>query len=91
VAKFSITTASPGLILAVLGTLLLLATLVTHSEIEVKDAPLYTQAWFAPPQMPQTERPQPLPEAGNKQDGKHNGEDILRRMEKKYPPQEEPK
>lgn len=47
--KFSITTASPGLILALLGTLLMIMTIVTHFEIEVKDGPLYTSIWYRQP------------------------------------------
>ncbi len=35
--------ASPGLILAGLGTVLMLTTILTHHEINVQDAPLYTQ------------------------------------------------
>lgn len=46
--KFSITSASPGLILAVLGTILMLTTMVTHFEIEVRDVPLYTSGWVGP-------------------------------------------
>jgi hypothetical protein len=34
-------TASPGIILAALGTMLMLATIVTHHRIDVTDAPLY--------------------------------------------------
>ena len=72
--KFSLTTASPGLILAVLGTLLMLATIVTHTEIEVTDRPLYTQAQFAQPQTIEAPpQPAPLPP---------KGEDIRRDMKK---------
>jgi hypothetical protein len=39
--KVSLATASPGLFLAVLGTLLMLTTMVTHYKIEVVDNPLY--------------------------------------------------
>lgn len=42
--KFTLSTASPGIVLAVLGTLLMLTTLVVHTDIEVNDRPLY----FAP-------------------------------------------
>ncbi len=72
--KFSLVTASPGLILAVLGTLLMLATIVTHTEIEVTDSPLYTQAQFAQPQTIETpSQPAPLPP---------KGEDIRGEMKK---------
>jgi len=43
--KFSITTASPGLVLALLGTILMVSTIVTHQEITTEDIPLYTGAW----------------------------------------------
>ena len=39
--KFSITTASPGLILAVLGTVLMTITMIFRAEVTVTDAPLY--------------------------------------------------
>jgi hypothetical protein len=39
--KVSLATASPGLFLAVLGTVLMLTTMVTHYKIEVVDNPLY--------------------------------------------------
>lgn len=59
--KFSITSASPGLILAVLGTILMLTTMVTHFEIEVKDVPLYTSGWVgpSPTEMPPAQPFQP--------------------------------
>jgi hypothetical protein len=39
--KFSITSASPGLILAVLGTVLMVTTMAIRAEVDVTDAPLY--------------------------------------------------
>jgi hypothetical protein len=48
--KFSITTASPGLILALLGTILMLVTMVTHHEIETKDKPAYVELWWRSPE-----------------------------------------
>jgi hypothetical protein len=51
-AKFSIITTSPGLVLTVLGTLLMLTTLTIQYEIKVDDAPTYTQVWFGPSVMP---------------------------------------
>jgi len=39
--KVSITSASPGLILAVLGTVLMLATLSTNLEMQLNDGPVY--------------------------------------------------
>ena len=43
--KFSITTASPGLVLAVLGAILMITTIVSHYEIQVNDGQLYTAGW----------------------------------------------
>lgn len=39
--KISIASASPGLILAVLGTALMLTTIIIRAEVSVTDAPLY--------------------------------------------------
>ena len=39
--KFSVTTASPGLILAILGTVLMVTTIVARSDIKVTDSALY--------------------------------------------------
>lgn len=46
--KFSITTASPGLIMSLLGTILMITTLMKNFEVNVTDAPVYTQLWFEP-------------------------------------------
>lgn len=46
--KFSLTTASPGLLLALLGTILMITTIVTHKKIEVKDRSTYTHMWLPP-------------------------------------------
>ena len=40
--KGSLATNSPGIVLAVLGTGLMLATILSHNEIDVRDAPPYT-------------------------------------------------
>ncbi|MCU7549927.1 hypothetical protein OCK74_12415 [Chitinophagaceae bacterium LB-8] len=42
--KLKIASASPGVIFGVLGTVLMLATILQHSEINVKDMPLYLNA-----------------------------------------------
>jgi len=39
--KVSLTTASPGLVLATLGTILMLATLATSMDLSVNDGPVY--------------------------------------------------
>ncbi|MHC4321056.1 MAG: hypothetical protein ACYST3_02160 [Planctomycetota bacterium] len=46
--KFSITTSSPGIILAFLGTALMITTIVVHHEIEGEDNAIYTDSWFSP-------------------------------------------
>ena len=46
--RFSMKTASPGLILALLGAILMIAAMVTHFEIEVRDVPTYTEPWLEP-------------------------------------------
>ena len=43
--KFSMTTASPGLILALLGTILMITTIIGRYEINVNDGQLYTAEW----------------------------------------------
>jgi hypothetical protein len=39
--KLSLTTASPGLVLATLGTILMLATLATNMDLQLNDGPVY--------------------------------------------------
>jgi hypothetical protein len=56
-------TTSPGLALCVLGTVLMLATILTHNEIETRDAnPLYTRVLMAPQQGEAAPAPLPLGE-----------------------------
>ena len=40
-SKFKLVSSSPGIIFGVLGTTLMMATILKHSEINVKDMPLY--------------------------------------------------
>jgi hypothetical protein len=42
--KFSIISSSPGIIFGVLGTILMLATILKHNDITVQDSPLYLNA-----------------------------------------------
>lgn len=42
--KFSIVSSSPGIIFGVLGTFLMIATIMTHNKIEIQDRPLYLNA-----------------------------------------------
>ncbi|MGB3479300.1 MAG: hypothetical protein WBB67_09080 [bacterium] len=44
--KFSFTTASPGLMLSLLGTILMITTIFSYHKIETKDQPLYTSLWL---------------------------------------------
>ena len=39
--KFSVVSSSPGIIFGVLGTVLMLATIITHHKIQVEDTPMY--------------------------------------------------
>ena len=43
--KFKLVSSSPGIIFGVLGTLLMMTTILTHSEINVKDMPLYLNTY----------------------------------------------
>jgi hypothetical protein len=40
--KMSVKSASPGIVLAALGVMLMSITIVTHHEISISDRPLYT-------------------------------------------------
>ena len=55
--KVSLTTASPGLVLATLGTLLMLATLATSMDLRVNDGPVYLRD---PKSAPADAPPPPL-------------------------------
>jgi hypothetical protein len=44
-AQLSVKSASPGIILAVLGVFLMIATIITHHEIGVTDTAIYTGRW----------------------------------------------
>jgi len=59
--KLSITTASPGLVLALLGTILMITTMVTHYEIKVDDGQLYTAGWNATDNSAATDEGRTLP------------------------------
>jgi hypothetical protein len=43
--KFRLISSSPGIIFGVLGTCLMMTTILTHSEISVKDMPLYLNTY----------------------------------------------
>lgn len=43
--KFKLVSSSPGIIFGVLGTVLMMTTILTHSEISVKDMPLYLNTY----------------------------------------------
>ena len=44
-AEFSFTSASPGLILAGLGVVMMITAIVTHHEIQVQDRSIYAHGW----------------------------------------------
>ena len=68
-AEISFKSTSPGLILAFLGTILMLATIFSHKEIVVNDAPIYTNFYFLPGSNKKAPPPQPLlPEFPNGKD-----------------------
>lgn len=46
--SFTLRTASPGLVLSVLGVLLMIVTIVTHHEIQTQDIPVYFGKDFRP-------------------------------------------
>ena len=61
--KVSLTTASPGLVLAALGTILMLATLATSMDLSVNDGPVYLRevagaAEAPPPPLGRGDAPQ---------------------------------
>lgn len=43
-AKFNLISSSPGIIFGVLGTLLMLSTILQHNDITIEDTPLYLNA-----------------------------------------------
>lgn len=59
--KFSMTTASPGLVLALLGTILMITTMVSHYEIKVSDGQLYTAGWGGAANRKQQDQVDALP------------------------------
>jgi hypothetical protein len=64
VAEANITTTSPGLVLCTIGMVLMLATLLTHNDIETWEAdPLYTRVLLTPDGSP-VGPPLPLPVDG---------------------------
>lgn len=73
--KVSMTSASPGLILAALGTVLMLATLATNLEMQVNDGPIYV---LQPPAA-QIDAPQPLTPDGT-QNQQPSDAELLKRM-----------
>lgn len=43
--RFSLVSSSPGIIFGVLGTILMMSTILQHNEISVEDSPLYLNAY----------------------------------------------
>jgi hypothetical protein len=55
--KFKLVSSSPGIIFGLLGTALMMTTILTHSEINVKDMPLYLNTY----NISQTQKPTQVP------------------------------
>ena len=55
--KFRLISSSPGIIFGVLGTALMMTTILTHSEINVKDMPLFLNTY----NISQTQKSQETP------------------------------
>ncbi len=51
--KFRLISSSPGIIFGILGTTLMMTTILTHSEINVRDMPLYLNMY----NIPQSQKP----------------------------------
>jgi hypothetical protein len=80
--KMSITSASPGLILAVLGAALMLATLSTNLEMQVNDGPVY----LAQPSASTTSYTAPVPLVPDDQASKPTDSEILEKMKSEGAP-----
>lgn len=70
--KAALSTTSPGIVLAVLGSALMMATILMHTEIETRDAPMYVNFQLAPAE---DTRPSALPSEADA-----SPEDILRSL-----------
>lgn len=55
--KYALQSASPGIWLATLGVVLMLATILTHHNVLTEDRPLYVRPVDAPPSVGETEVP----------------------------------
>lgn len=55
--KYALQSASPGIWLATLGVVLMLATILTHHNVLTEDRPLYVRPVGAPPSVGETEVP----------------------------------
>lgn len=64
--QVSIASTSPGLVMVVLGTLLMLMTITTHHQIDVKDSPLYFGGIGVSTTSTATTAPSKLSEAAKK-------------------------
>ncbi len=56
-ASVNLRSSSPGLVLAVLGVILMITTIVTHHEIQTADSPVYLRLAFNKPALPATAEP----------------------------------
>lgn len=55
--KYALQSASPGIWLATLGVVLMLATILTHHNVLTEDRPIYVRPIGAPPSVGETEVP----------------------------------
>ena len=72
--KAALSTTSPGLVLAALGTALMMATILMHADIETRDAPMYVNFLLAPAE---NARPELIPGSA---DVPISPDSVLRRM-----------
>lgn len=60
-ASVALKSTSPGLIMGVLGTILMLTTILAHNEISTRDGPVYTNFLLTPTQTSDARLAPPLP------------------------------
>lgn len=78
--------ASPGMVLAVLGVGLMLTTIVTHHEIQIQDRPIYAQGWSLGAgggENPAPPAPRPFDDGGQSQPTGSGGGDGMSDLLKK--------
>ncbi len=85
--QISIASTSPGLIMVVLGTLLMLVTIMTHHQIDVKDGPLYLGGTATSQTTATTtlSKPQQLTEAAKKIRGSLQADSLAKQQDVAQP------